>query len=310
MTGIRGCYLRIKHVLEMIKFSHSLFALPFALASALFAANGLPPLKNLCLIIVCMVLARNTAMAFNRLVDARFDAANPRTQNRHLPIGLVSHKFVWIFIILNAALFIFATYFINRMAFLLSPLALFLICFYSITKRFTDLTQIFLGIALGISPIAAWIAVCESLSWFPIVLGTGVFFWVAGFDIIYAIQDYEYDRAHGLKSLVVRLGITRALLVARICHGVSWLMFLMLSLIEPLGAIYYGALALILMLFVYEHSLVSPHKLQALNQPDLNQASLHQASLHQASLDQAFFTVNSYIGVLFLLGSALEIFSG
>lgn len=272
----------------MIKFSHSIFALPFALSSAVVAAQGFPDSRVLVLIILCMVFARNTAMAFNRLVDAELDAANPRTASRHIPSGQLSKNYVRGFIGVNALLFMAMTYLLNSLSFYLSPVALLIICFYSFSKRFTNLTQLFLGLALGISPVAAWIAVTNSVSFFSVILGCAVFFWVAGFDLIYASQDYEFDQTQGVKSLMVKLGLARGLLLARGSHALCFIIFVIIGISYSLGLAYLLCLVPIAGLFLYEHSLIQPTNLSQVN--------------------QAFFTVNSFIGVLFFAGILLAVF--
>ncbi len=285
MEGIK----KIKHVLELVKFSHSVFALPFALASALLANFGYPPIKTVLLIIMAMVTARNTAMAFNRLIDADIDAKNPRTASRHIPSGLLSKQFVILFILANILLFILSSYWLNRMSFLLSPIALIIICFYSITKRFTDLTQIFLGLALGIAPIAAAIAVTGQIKAFACLMGSGVLFWVAGFDILYSTQDVEFDKKSKLKSLVVRLGVPRALQAARFFHLIAFLFFAFTGFYLGLSWIYFSTVILMGAALFYEHTLVSQDDLSKIN--------------------AAFFNVNGFIGILYLAGTLLEIYS-
>ena len=199
--------LNLKHYLGLVRFSHTLFAMPFALASMVWAAQGLPGLRPFLLIVLCMVTCRNAAMAFNRLIDADIDGENPRTARRHLPAGILSRGQVMGFLIINAVVFIAATWFVNRLAFALSVPALVAVCGYSVTKRFTSLSHFFLGLAIGISPVGAWIAVRGSFAWEPILLCLALLLWIAGFDIIYATQDHEFDRKKGLHSLVVRLGV-------------------------------------------------------------------------------------------------------
>lgn len=274
-------------VAEMVKFSHSVFALPFALASMLIASQGLPPARLIVLIILAMVSLRNAGMSFNRYVDAPFDAKNPRTSSRHIPQGLLSRKFVLAFSIVNAGLFVLLTYQINPLCFYLSFAAIGIVYLYSFTKRFTSWSHVVLGMVLGISPIAAWIAVTNRIDLPPILLGLAVIFWVAGFDIIYAAQDYEFDRSAGLHSLVVRLGVGRALLAARIFHFLTLIVLFLFGKLLAFGGIYYLTLSLIAFLFFYEHSLVSPRDLSRVN--------------------AAFFNVNGFISLLFLAGVTLSI---
>lgn len=272
----------------MVKFSHSIFALPFALASLFFACQGWPPLKLLGLIILTMVFARNTAMGFNRYIDAAIDAENPRTAIRHIPKGLLTKNFVLVFVIVNALLFILTTSFFNQLTLWLSPVALLIICFYSLTKKWTHFTQLFLGLSLGIAPIGAWIAAKGTLEPFPLILGSAVLFWVAGFDLIYATQDYEFDREKGLKSLVVRLGIARALRLSRLFHLVTISLLITLGLLYHLTYPYFTTLSIITLFLAYEQSLVKPHDLSRVN--------------------AAFFNINGLIGIFFLAGMIWEIF--
>src|SRR6476469_8141610 len=208
-NGLVGRFLRL------IRFSHTIFALPFALGALIVAANGWPSLRILFLVILGMVFARTAAMLFNRLVDWSLDQRNPRTASRH---SLVSKPAAQVFLVLSSAGFIIAAAAINRLTFILAPVALALVSFYSVTKRFTSATHFFLGLALAIPPIGAWIAQTGSLDLAPVVLATGVICWVAGFDLIYATQDYDFDRREGIRSLVVKLGITRSLRLAQLLH--------------------------------------------------------------------------------------------
>jgi 4-hydroxybenzoate polyprenyltransferase len=278
---------KIREVSEMLKISHTIFALPFALAAMLVAQNGFPSLRIVLLIILAMFTARNAGMAFNRYLDADIDAKNPRTAARHIPQGLLSRKFVLAFSLLNAALFVTVAWKINRLTLILSPVALLLLFSYSYMKRITDLTHLILGTVLGSSPIAAWIAVRGSLSWEPFLLGAGVLFWVAGFDVIYATQDYDFDRRSGLHSLVVRWGVGRALLLARLFHLATIAHFVAFGGILHLGWPYHLSLFVIALLLVYEHSLVSEKDLSRIN--------------------AAFFNVNGFISLLFLAGVVLSI---
>ena len=271
----------------MIKFSHSIFALPFALSSLFLASLGFPGWKFLGLTILCMVFARNTAMSFNRLVDSKMDAQNPRTATRHIPQGLISKKFAITFIVLNAAAFIFTSFFFNLLTFYLSPLALFIICFYSLTKKWFHSTQIFLGIALGVSPLAVWVAVTGGLAPTPFLLALGVLFWVAGFDLIYATQDYDFDKKNNVKSLVAKWGISKSLFVAKLFHILSLIFFSGLFFTENFGMIYAFTLFLIAASLVYEHSLVKPDDLSKVN--------------------VAFFTMNGFVGILFFAGVVADL---
>ena len=276
---------RIGIVLEMIKFEHSVFALPFALTGALLAArvsqHGWPTLGQITWIVVAMVAARSAAMTINRIVDLRYDRENPRTSKRALATGALSVSFAWVFTIIAVGLFLVAAWQLNRLALELAPLALAILFFYSFTKRFTNWSHLFLGFALGISPAAAWIAVTGRLDLRILILCAAVTLWVGGFDVLYACQDVDYDQRAGLFSVPKRFGIARALLIARAMHigVVALLAWLAASFSLPwpawLGVGVVGAL------LTYEHSLVKADDL--------------------SKLDAAFFTVNGYISLLFLL---------
>jgi len=270
-----------RRTLDMIKFEHSIFALPFALLGAMLAAHGWPSALTLLWIIVAMVGARSAAMTFNRIADQKIDAENPRTRQRHLPAGLLSRQFAWGFFAVSSAVFVFAAWKLNHLAFLLSPLALAWVCFYSLTKRFTALSHVVLGVALGIAPAAAWIAVRGSLAPQILPLTGAVVLWVAGFDILYACQDYEFDRSRpGLHSIPKSLGITRSLQLARVFHVVMLALLVWLLQLSGLGVVAWVGLALVAALLWYEHSLVKPDDLSKMN--------------------AAFFAVNGYIGMLLL----------
>jgi 4-hydroxybenzoate polyprenyltransferase len=284
---------RIRTVLEMIKFEHSVFALPFALVGALIAArlqtHGWPAWHQIVWIVVAMVTARSAAMTINRIVDLRFDKENPRTKMRALATGALSVSFAWFFTIAAVAVFFAAAWQLNPLALKLAPLALAILFFYSYTKRFTHWSHLFLGFALGISPAAAWIAITGSLDWRMLILCAAVTLWVGGFDVLYACQDVQYDAEAGLYSVPRRFGIANALLIARVMHlGVvillSWLSA-SFGLPWPAGA----GIVVVAALLAYEHSLVRANDLSKLN--------------------AAFFTVNGYISMLFLLfwGAAVAV---
>jgi 4-hydroxybenzoate polyprenyltransferase len=284
---------RLRLTLEMIKFEHSVFALPFALTGALLAfrdggydTRGIWP--KLAWIVVAMVGARSAAMAFNRLVDADIDGRNPRTRMRHLPAGLLSKSFAWGFVAASCILFLFAASQLNRLCLRLGPIALAIVFFYSFTKRFTAFSHVVLGFSLGIAPAAAWIAVRGSLDPRILWLTAAVTFWTAGFDVIYACQDYEFDCAEALSSVPRRCGIAGALLVARGLHVLMVLCLLTLVWSLHLGALAVAGVASVTALLVYEHSLVKPHDLSRVN--------------------AAFFTMNGYVSVLFFLFWAADIF--
>jgi 4-hydroxybenzoate polyprenyltransferase len=276
---------RIRTVLEMIKFEHSVFALPFALTGALLAArstaHGWPTFQQILWIVVAMVAARTAAMTVNRIVDLRYDKENPRTKMRALATGALSVPFAWIFCSVAVALFFVAAWQLNPLALKLAPLAIAVLFFYSFTKRFTNWSHLFLGLALGISPAAAWIAITGGLDWRIVILCGAVTLWVGGFDVLYACQDVEFDREAGLFSMPKRFGIARALLIARAMHvGVVVLLsWLAASFGLPWPA--WAGIVVVAALLGYEHSLVKANDLSKLN--------------------AAFFTVNGYISMLFLL---------
>lgn len=249
----------------MIKIEHTLFALPFALMGALLAARGLPAPATLVWILVAMVAARSAAMAFNRLVDHAFDAQNPRTRNRALPAGSVSRTFVIGFTIAASLLLVLAAYRLNPLAFALSPLALGIVFFYSFTKRFTAWSHAFLGLALAIAPIGAWIAVRGTWGAPGLWLGAAVLCWLIGFDIIYALQDVDFDRAAGLRSLPVAFGPHRALGIGRVAHAAMIACLVMVGRVAGLGTFFYAGVVLAALLIAAEHALIRPDDLKRLN---------------------------------------------
>ena len=263
----------------MIKWEHSIFALPFALCGAMLAANGLPAVHQLVWIIVAMVAARSAAMAFNRLADVSMDAANPRTRTRALPAKELSPQFVSSFVVASCAIFVLAASQLNRLSLLLSPVALAVVLLYSYTKRFTRWSHLVLGFALGIAPAAAWIAVRGTLDPRILLLTAAVTFWVGGFDVLYSCQDYDFDRQTGLHSVPRYCGIARALWVARLFHLLMLLLLIALVLAFGLGKLAVAGIVVVALLLVYEHSLVSAEDLSRLN--------------------AAFFTMNGVISVLF-----------
>ncbi len=273
--------------LRAIRFSHSIFALPFALVAMLLAAGGWPSGWTFFWILVACVAARTAAMAFNRLHDAPLDRLNPRTRDWPLASGLLSRRFMWGFMLAAAALFIVAAGMLNWLALALSPVALAVLLGYSTTKRWTRWSHFWLGAALGIAPAGAWIGVSGGLAGPPLLLGLGVLLWVAGFDIIYSCQDDEFDRRMGLHSLPARLGRRRALLLARVSHGAAIVALAAVAAISPLGGFYLAAVGAAGLLLAWEHSIVAPSDLSRLN--------------------LAFFTINGWVGVLILLGSMLDL---
>ncbi len=274
-------YRSIRITLEMIKWEHSVFALPFALCGAMLAARGLPPSWQLAWIVVAMVAARSAAMAFNRLADADLDAANPRTAARALPAGTLSRRFVGSFVVVSAAVLVVAAWQLNRLALYLSPVALAILLLYSYTKRFTRWSHLVLGFALGAAPAAAWIAVRGALDPRILILTAAVTFWVGGFDVLYACQDYDFDHQAGLHSIPRYLGIRGALLAARLLHGLMLLLLLLLVFAFQLGAIALAGVGAVALLLAYEHSLVRADDLSRLN--------------------AAFFAMNGVISVVFFL---------
>ncbi|HLY16218.1 MAG TPA: UbiA-like polyprenyltransferase [Bryobacteraceae bacterium] len=283
---------RIRLTLEMIKFEHSVFALPFALTGALLALrhsglDGRTAWGKTGWIVVAMVGARSAAMAFNRLIDAGIDARNPRTRMRHLPAGVLSPGFTWGFVAASALVFLFAARALNPLCFRLAPLALAVVFFYSFTKRFTSFSHLVLGFALGVAPAAAWIAVRGALDPRILWLTAAVTFWTGGFDIIYACQDYEFDSVEGLFSLPRRLGIAGALRVARLFHLLMVGCLLALVYTLGLGALSLAGVAAVTALLIYEHSLVKPTDL--------------------SRVDAAFFTMNGYVSMLFFVFWAADV---
>jgi len=272
---------QLKIIFADIKIQHTVFALPFAVMSAFLAAGGMPAPQTLFWIVVAMFGGRSAAMAFNRIVDARYDKLNPRTENRPLPAGRVSVGRYWVFLIASSLLLVLAAAMLNRLALYLSPLALALVFFYSLTKRFTAYSHLFLGLALAVAPVGAWVAVRAEISPAALLLGAAVVFWLAGFDIIYACQDVESDRRNRLRSLPATLGVARALTLARFFHAVMVAVLLLLLPAFPLlGSLYLAGVVLVAGLLAYEHSLVKSGDLSKVN--------------------IAFFNVNGIIGVLLM----------
>jgi 4-hydroxybenzoate polyprenyltransferase len=277
----------LRATLEMIRWEHSVFALPFALCGAMLAARGVPTIHQLVWIVVAMVAARSAAMAFNRLADADFDAANPRTSARAIPAGVLTPRFVRSFVVFSSAVFMVSAWELNRLAFLLSPFALCLLLAYSYTKRWTRWSHLVLGFALGIAPAAAWIAVRASLDPRILLLTAAVTFWVGGFDVLYACQDVEFDRRANLHSIPRYSGVGRSLWVARGFHALMFLSLVALLRAFDLGTFAVLGVAAILLLLVYEHSLVSEHDLSRLN--------------------AAFFAMNGVIAIVFFIFVAIDL---
>ena len=280
---------RVRTLLEMIKFSHTVFAFPFALMGATVAAlkNGTPPsVGQILWICLAMVGARSAAMGLNRVIDAKIDAENPRTAARHIPAGLVSRAEAWFFIAASLVLLLVAAWMLNPLCFFLNPVAIGFLVLYSFCKRFTSLAHVVLGICLGAAPVGAWIALRGDVSWQVVALGCAVLFWVAGFDVFYALQDLEFDRAKGLHSIPVRLGVSRSLWLVRVFHVLMVLLLLALLIDTGLGWIYLCGVAVVAALLIYEHSLVKADDL--------------------SRLDAAFFTMNGYISVAIFLFTLVD----
>ena len=277
----------VSRFLTFIRFSHTVFALPFALGSMVVAADGFPGWRIFGLILLCMVFARTAAMTFNRIADWEIDKRNPRTAGRHKLLGKASAIGTCA---VSALLFVLTTLFINQICFLLSPVALALIFLYSLTKRFTHAAQFFLGLALSAAPVGAWLAVTGSIAWPPIILAAGVLCWVAGFDIIYATQDEEADRREGLRSMVVQLGITEALKLAGWLHLAMLAALIAFGLLAHLGWIYALGLIPVPFLLLYEHRIAR--------------------TLNVSLINKAFFETNAIIGTLFVIVTSLACFLG
>jgi 4-hydroxybenzoate polyprenyltransferase len=273
----------VTRFLRLIRFSHTIFALPFALGALLVAANGRPTLRTLLLVLVCMVLARTAAMLFNRLSDWSLDQRNPRTASRH---RLLKKPIAWTLLVISSVGFLITSAAINRTAGLLAPVALLIIFFYSLTKRFTNATHFFLGVALAVAPAGAWIAQTGRLDLPPLVLGAGVICWVAGFDLIYATQDVDFDRREGLRSLVVKLGVAQSLRLAQWLHFLMFFALIAFGFVAKLGTIYYAAMPLVAAALIYEHR--SARKL------DL------------AGINRAFFLSNAFVSAIFVVAVAAD----
>lgn len=287
MSAISKILKKLRIILEMIKFEHTIFALPFALTSAVLAADGMPPLRTLGFILLAMVGARSSAMAFNRIVDLRYDSLNPRTANRALPKGILGTLEVWLFTIVSAGLLVFAAWMLNPLAFYLSPIALIVILGYSYTKRFTSFSHLVLGLALGIAPVGAWIAVTGKMGSPSMVLSAAVICWTAGFDIIYALQDVEFDKQMGLFSLPKRIGEKNALFASRLLHVITILMLIWFGLLLHLGIVYFSGIIIVASLLIYEQKLVSPDDI--------------------SKLDVAFFNTNGLISIIFMISAISDI---
>jgi len=278
---------RLRLTLEMIKFEHTLFALPFAFIGALLARKGIPTAWQAGWIVAAMVGARSAAMAFNRIADFQYDKLNPRTSGRALPRGTLSMQFAVAFTIAMSALFVFSAWQLNWLCFYLSLPTLAILLLYSYTKRFTSLSHIVLGFAVGCAPLAAWLAIRGEFAWSPILLSAAVMFWVAGFDLIYALQDVDFDRKTKLFSLPSKFGIASALRVSMLFHALTVLLLMGTATLANLGWIAYIGIAIVAGILYWEHRLVTPHDLSHVN--------------------VAFFNLNGYISILLLLTFAGDI---
>lgn len=276
--------------LSFVRVGHTVFALPFAFTGALLAVRESPPSwRSFVWILVCMVSARSAAMGFNRIVDARFDALNPRTAARELPRGALSTREAWLFVAVAVVVFVAAAFQISPLCGWLSPLALAIVGWYSLAKRYTYYTQAFLGLAMAVAPVGGWLAAGGGLAPAPWLLGLAIGLWVAGFDIIYACQDEAFDRAHGLKSIPVRFGVAGALRLSRMLHVATIAVMASLALVLPLGPVYLGGVALVAALLVYEQSIVTAE--------DLSRAA-------------EAFNLNGYVGILYMTTTALALYVG
>ena len=282
---------KLSAIFTDIKIQHTVFALPFAVMSAFIAAGGLPETEKLAWIVVCMLGARSAAMAFNRIIDARFDAKNPRTQGRALPSGRVDKNSYWLFLIVFSLVFIFSAGMLNQLALYLSPLALIIIFFYSLTKRFTLYSHFWLGLAISIAPIGAWVAIREEISFVSLLLGAAVVFWLVGFDILYSCMDVKFDRENNLKSIPQRFGVQNALRIAFASH-VLMILFLvvLLQFVAELGVLYSVGVFIVAGLLIYEHSLVKPDDLSKINIAFFNMNGI-------ISIGLMFFVIADYIWI-------------
>ncbi|CAN5293928.1 putative 4-hydroxybenzoate polyprenyltransferase [soil metagenome] len=284
-------WTKLKTTLEMIKFEHTLFALPFAFLGAVLAANGLPTWWQILWIKVAMFGARSAAMTFNRIIDRKFDAENPRTANRELPSGKLSVSFAWTFFIASVVLFEVAAYSLNWLTFVLSPIALLSILGYSYAKRFTSFAHLILGFSLAISPTAAWIAVRGAIDdEIPLLLSLLVMMWTAGFDVLYACQDFEFDKKAGLRSIPSRFGIKNSLRIARLFHFQAFIVLVLLYFVTGLGWLALVGVFAVGGLMIYQHTLVKPNDLSRMN--------------------AAFFTTNAFVSVILFLTFGGAVFLG
>ena len=279
---------RLSVYAAFVRVSHSVFALPFALAGALLAAQHTAVTwTTIGWILAAMVAARSAAMGFNRLVDARMDALNPRTANREIPRGAMTSREAIVFVVVSAAAFVFSAWRLNPVCFALSPVALAIVFWYSLAKRFTTWTQLFLGLAMAVAPVGGWLAVGGRGGWEPWLLAVAIGAWVGGFDVLYACQDLEFDRAHGLRSIPVRFGVPTSLAISRVMHVLAVLCLVSLAFVTPLGGVYLAGVGAVAVMLVYEQSLVRAD--------DLSQV-------------KKAFDLNGYVGMLYLLVLVVAIY--
>jgi 4-hydroxybenzoate polyprenyltransferase len=279
---------RLRTYASFVRFSHSVFALPFALTGALLAFRRVPlDWRRVVWIVVAMVAARSAAMGFNRLADARFDALNPRTAARELPTGAMGAPEAVLFVGVACVVFVFAAWKLGPICFVLSPVALAIVFWYSLAKRYTTYTQLFLGLAMAVAPVGGWLAAGGRAGWEPWLLALAIGMWVGGFDVLYACQDVAFDRAHGLRSIPVRFGVAGALRISRAMHIAAVAALAALGVVVPLGAIYLAGVVAVALLLVYEQSLVSEH--------DLSQV-------------KRAFDLNGYVGILFFVTTAVAVY--
>jgi 4-hydroxybenzoate polyprenyltransferase len=277
---------KVSVYLRMIKFSHSVFALPFAFTSALLAASGIPDLRQIVWIVIAMVGARSGAMGLNRIIDRKIDSANPRTAGREIPQGAISVLAAVLLVMVSFAFFVYAAYMLNPLCLKLSPVAILVLFIYSYTKRFTWMSHFVLGLSIAAAPLGAWIAVRGSFDREILPLGAAVIFWLAGFDVLYALQDVDFDRQYGLYSIPKRFGVRKSIYFSRIFHLVSFLLLMANGVIFHLGALYWAGMLLVSGLFLHEHSLI------------------HDRDL--SKLDIAFFNMNGYISVTVFIFTLLD----
>lgn len=283
-------FSRLRAYGSFVRFSHSVFALPFALTGALLAFRQAPfSWGRVGWIVAAMVAARSAAMGFNRLADEKYDAINPRTANRELPRGIISRRGAWAFVIVSSAAFVLVTWPLGPLCFALSPVALAIVFWYSLAKRYTWYTQLFLGLSLAVAPVGGWLAAGGRGGWEPWLLGLAIGVWVAGFDILYACQDLEFDRAHGLRSIPARFGVKASLALARALHASTVLALGSLAAVAPLGPVYLAGVVAVAALLAYEQSLVRWNDLSRVKQA---------------------FDLNGYVGILYLLVTAVALYVG